>query len=92
MGTIGQLVEAAESLPEEMTIFAHKPWTIDSVAYLRDTSEIVGSDTVLENGARYVLEVFLIIEVLEDTFGPEWRSVPLIDRCTRVIEYAINDA
>jgi hypothetical protein len=92
MTSLGEFIDAVETLPQHMTVYAHKPWTIDSVAYLRDTSEIVGSDTVLENGARYVLEVFLIVEVLEDTFGPEWRSVPLIDRCNRVIEYAINDA
>jgi hypothetical protein len=92
MGTIGQLVDAVESLEDVAIIYALEPWTMDSEACVYFLDDLPERDNVVVNGARYLLEANLIVEVLEGTFGPEWRSVPLVDRCNRVIEYAINDA
>jgi hypothetical protein len=92
MTTIANLIAQIDLLPEEAVIYAIKPWTMASPACYENNRDTPGSPFTLDNGARYLLGVTLIFEVLEDTFGDQWRSQPLSVLCDRVIDYAIRDA
>ena len=70
------------------TIFVRRPWAPESdaiVAPLTEDGRV--PPTVSAAGFEYFLEIPVAREVLEF-----WSNPSALDRCNRLIEYAINDA
>jgi hypothetical protein len=89
---ISQLLEAYDDLAEadtELTVYARKPWTADSDA-------IAVSDYTTwpdAQGRTYLLEVFLIHDVLETWIAHHADARPTPQQaCNAVIYYAEHDA
>ena len=84
------------NLDDDYLIFAEADpvWTCDSEAMLIPYSEDLGTSLEVEGiEMRYVLEVYLVKEVMEDWC--EWRNClgPTLEQiCRVIIYYAENDA
>jgi hypothetical protein len=86
MKTIQDMIDHLDALADGATIYARLPWSPDSDADVKTEPED-GSNPCEAQGLAYFLEVFIAKEVL----GSMREESPL-DRCLRVIRYAINDA
>jgi len=92
--TLLDLIKNLAKLDPELTIYAKKPWQLDSeaVAALPDPDERPVPPELEAQGFRYFLEVSVATE-----FAEGWRSTKLLPPtskklCDRLIQYAINDA
>jgi hypothetical protein len=83
------ILNQIDSLDNDATIFAKKPWMEDSEVFLRASNEKSVTDDLKAKGYEYFLEVFVIKEVLE-VF--ENRKVSLEDKFNLIVFYAENDA
>lgn len=95
MGSVIRLIDAISSIEEidpGSTVYAKVPWNSESEAIVDFEPESGGiPESVANRSFEYFLEVFVILEVLQDSFEvPE--EVDENIRCDRVIEYALNDA
>jgi hypothetical protein len=89
--TLLDAVERLDSLDVEDTIYAGEPWTPDSKVVVVREPDRGGLPIAAENQRMtYFLEVAIAREVLED-WVPRTRPT-LLDKCTRLIQYATNDA
>ncbi|HEY0990355.1 MAG TPA: hypothetical protein VGD80_25055 [Kofleriaceae bacterium] len=87
------VVSNLSSQDSELMIYATKPWTGDSLAVVaREPDDGGVPPEAAFLGAEYFIEVFVAEEFLQDWIAtsPEPRSD--VDRCERLIQYAINDA
>lgn len=81
------------SYDSELTIYASKPWTCDSVAIVAHEPDRGGVPPEAESsGAEYFIEVFVAKEFLEGWIASEGRPTSAREQCERLIQYAIYDA
>jgi hypothetical protein len=96
MGEMMKLIEAIgnlDTLDNESTIYAAKPWTEDSNVIVAREPESGGVPPEAERlGLKYFLEVFVAREFLEGWPGNLDAQPTLQEKCARVIKYAITDA
>ncbi|NVJ60085.1 MAG: hypothetical protein HWE27_06840 [Gammaproteobacteria bacterium] len=83
------VIKDIDSFDDDKTIYAKKPWTINSEALVDFEPESGGNPETAE-GFDYFIEVFLAIEFLED--APKFLFSSVEKRCKRLIEYVIRDA
>jgi len=89
-----KLIEAVQQLATfdgDLTIYARHPWTLASDTRLA----IEGSDEEKKTkteGLRYFLEVFIAREFLIDWTGTQLKPPTDAQSCSRLIEYASDDA
>ena len=89
--TLKEIIENIASLDDELTIYCSEPWRPEATAIAEYEPEAGGlPPTAMEGSLKYLLEVFLVNEVLEG-WDPKCLRTPA-ERATRIIEYAINDA
>jgi hypothetical protein len=80
------LINTKEDFEDLMTVYAKKPWDIDSDTIIVSQPE---SGTIAPiDGHEYLLEVFIIKDWLVDLDTSEVSA----ETCNRIIQYAINDA
>jgi hypothetical protein len=80
------LINSKDDFDDLMTVYARKPWDIDSDAFIVPQPEDGSISPV--DGHNYFLEVFIIKDWLEDLDSREVSE----ETCNRIIQYAINDA
>jgi hypothetical protein len=82
--TLYKLLSEIETLDQDASIYARKPWTLDSHAILVDsmktTTEPIGD-------FEYLLDVGVVVETFENV-----KFQSLDSKCERLIRYAITDA
>lgn len=91
--TIREAVENLDSLDENSTIYAAKPWTLNSEAIVApepDTGGLPVEATQL--GLVYFLEVFIARDFVNDWIASLPQQPSLDETCIRVIHYATHDA
>jgi len=84
-------VRQLDGLPTEHTIYVRHPWSTVSESAVAEEGS--GEEKRLRSeGLSYFLEVFIAKNFLDDWKGT-MKQVPTDDQlCTRLIEYASNDA
>ena len=89
--TLLEVVRDLDSFDKMSTIFAVEPFSEHSEVVVSDREESeIAPKWAVERGVTYFLEVFIAREVLED-----WvidKEPTLLEKCRRIIQYAINDA
>lgn len=90
-GTLSELIEVLETLDREHTIYAARPWTVNSEAIV--TYDVDGRvpPEAAGLGLSYFLEVFISLEVVEQYEEIMGRQTPEV-RFQKVLYYAENDA
>ena len=95
MGKIMKLIDIIkniENFDDDLTIYAKKPWTVDSSAILCFEDEQNEQLTTNAHGFEYFLENFIVIETIEGWTNNIQFKPTDEDICMRLIEYAINDS
>ncbi|TDC28854.1 hypothetical protein [Kribbella albertanoniae] len=86
---LGEVADRIEQFDEDLTIYAARPWTIDSEASLEVNED---STTRPLNGLDYFLEVDIAVEVIEAWSIHRPGQVPTTaERCEAIVFYADND-
>jgi hypothetical protein len=91
--TLADAVREIKQLDREMTIYARPPWQPTSIAVVASEPNDGSLPSEAEkHGCVYFLEVFIAADFLED-----WQSTPAKrpspeESCSRLINYAENDA
>lgn len=91
--TLLEAIENLDSLDENSTIYAVKPWTKSSetmVALESKTGDI--PIEVVQLGMEYFLEVFIARDFVSDWAANLATRPSLGEKCERLIYYAIHDA
>ena len=91
--TLIEIVQELATFDSESTIYASKPWTSESRAIVAKEPDSGGC---LKEARTQNLEYFIEVFVAIDFLGG-WQSnldtAPTVEqKCSRLIEYAINDA
>jgi hypothetical protein len=77
----------------DLTIYATRPWTCDSLAVVaREPDDRGVPREAASLGAEYFIEVFVAGEFLEGWMATSPGPRSDVDRCERLIQYAIDDA
>jgi hypothetical protein len=87
------LVTRLDALDVEATIYVGQPWSADSAA-IADVEPAAGGapESALREGLVYFIEVAVARDFLEDWVS-SLDSVPSpLERCIRLIRYAMDDA
>jgi hypothetical protein len=91
--TLTEIIRDLESLDNEGTICAVKPWTENSKAIVVVEPEARRLPTEAANlGMEYFLDVFVAREFLEGWTANLDTQPTLQEKCARLIQYAISDA
>ena len=89
--TLLEAVRDFESLDQMSTIFAAEPFSEHSeVIISEETESEIAPKWAVERGLTYFLEVFIVRELLDDWITD--KEPTLLEKCRRIIQYAINDA
>jgi hypothetical protein len=91
--TLGDAIGRLASLDQDATIYAAEPWSAKSAAMVAIEPDSGG---IPEDAATRGLEYFLEVAVARD-FLEGWESTldstpTELERCARLIRYAIDDA
>ena len=90
---LADAVRDIDTFDKEQTIYAAKPWTMDSAAIVAKEPDDGGlPPQAKEQQMAYFLEVFIANDFLNDWVPTLPQSATLEQKCRRIIEYAINDA
>jgi len=96
MGIIMRLIDVIRDLEvfeNEGIICATEPWTEDSKAIVVVENEARQLPAeAAKFGMEYFVEVFVAREFLQDWRANLDRPPTLVEKCARLIQYAINDA
>ena len=93
MSTLGELLDALDSLDDDLTIYAHEPWRSDSEAVAaREPADGGLPVDAREKKLSYFLEVSIAKEVLEDWLASQEEPAAPAARVDRLIHYATYDA
>jgi len=88
---LSEIIRDLEKHEAEATIYAEEPWSEDSLAVVAFEPDDGGLPEDAEN-LSYFLEVFVARDFLED-WMPSLEPPPTLqEQCTRLTQYAINDA
>lgn len=91
--TLGEIIAHLSELDPDETIYALEPWTEKSPAIVVVPPEEGDlPEEAIRAGMAYFLEVFIALEVIEDWLPAQDEPPTPGAICSRVIEYAINDA
>jgi hypothetical protein len=79
------------SFDRELTIYARQPWTIlsDAKTAFEGSEE---ENKVKDEGLIYFLEIFIAQDFISDWKKTQKQMPNDQESCTRLIEYAMNDA
>ena len=91
--TLLKVIQELNTLDQESTIYAAKPWAENSIAIV--LPEPVDEDIpqkANELGLKYFIEVFIAHEFLTDWEMKLDKKPNIHEKCARLIYYAINDA
>ena len=96
MGTtmiLREAVESLDSLDENNTIYAVKPWTGDSEVIVAPEPEtgVVPAEAARLN-MKYFLEVFIARDFVNDWMASLPTQPTLEEKCNRLVHYAVHDA
>ena len=88
-----EVIDKIDDVGTEATIYAKEPWDAESLALALPEPEEGGlPEEAKRLGLRYFLEVFIIQDFLQD-WALRFESEPSnMEKCTRMIQYAIRDA
>jgi len=87
------VIRQISALDESSTIYAAEPWNPSSEAIVAPEPETGGLPVEAQSlGLKYFLEVFIARDFLEGWLENENSEPTDIQKCKRLIEYAINDA
>jgi hypothetical protein len=88
-----EIIEGLNSFDRKETIYASLPWTMNSDAIVTMEPESGGLPPEAEKlGMKYFLEVFIAKDFLDDWKASLGAKPTIEQECSRVIQYAINDA
>lgn len=88
-----EAVEQLDALDQESTIYASEPWTSESNALVALEPSDGGLPPAAEAvGLKYFLEVFIAREFIEGWLASLGAEPTLREKCSRLIQYAVNDA
>jgi hypothetical protein len=90
---LGAIVERLPECDPDLTIYARKPWSLDSVAMLAgepDSGDL--PDAAASRGLTYFIEVDIALEFLQGWMNSQRRPVSGRERCEQLIQYALHDA
>lgn len=91
--TLLKVIQELDTLDQESTIYAAKPWTESSIAMVFPEQEAGGVlQEADELGLKYFIEVFIAHEFLTDWEANLHKTPTISEKCERLIQYAINDA
>ncbi|MCB1233115.1 MAG: hypothetical protein KDN19_22925, partial [Verrucomicrobiae bacterium] len=79
-------IRMGDSMDDRMTVYAKREWTPNSDAIL--TLQPKDGSTAAIDGHDYFLEAFIIKDWVDELDSPEITT----EHCSRIIQYAINDA
>lgn len=87
--TLGEIIDRLDQLDDELTIYAAKPWTVDSEAVAER-----GDDSTGPLGSfDYLLEVYTALEVIEAWSVHRDGALPtIVERCEALVYYEGHDA
>ena len=96
MGNLTKLIDLVPklaSLGQEATIYAAQPWTSESPAIvaLEPPTDTL-PESALRHGLSYFIEVFVARDFLTDWESGLDKTPTDIERCDRLIRFAIDDA
>jgi len=87
--TLGEVVERLGEFNREHTIYAAKPWTVDSEARVQQDPH----STAPIDGLDYLLDVYTALDVIEVWTEHRDGAHPTIaERCAALVYYANHDA
>ena len=89
--TLIEVIRDLEKYESEATIYVAEPWSENSVAVVAFEPDSGGLPNEAES-LSYFLEVFVVRDFLGDWLPSLETEPTLKDRCSRLIQYAINDA
>ncbi len=88
-----EVIERIKDLDPSTTIYASEPWSAHSLAVVAHEPSDGGLPAqARERGLSYFLEVFLACEFLDGWSSEENEGASEIEKCHRLIQYALNDA
>lgn len=91
--TLLEITEKLGELDREVTIYAVEPWSPNSVAVVDVEPQGGGVPAdAARRGMSYFLEVFIAQDFVEDWQANLPKKPSAVERCQRLIGYAINDA
>lgn len=91
--TLLDAVKNLDNLDPENTIYAAEPWMETSISIvLREPEDGGLPKDAEEQGLKYFLEVFIARDFLEDWISGLDKEPNLVEKCARLIQYAIKDA
>jgi hypothetical protein len=86
-------VRKLDSLDDNATIYAAKPWSPTSEIVVAEEREAGGEPPEASaKGMTYLLEVFLVKEIIDGFASIPGRKTTDAEKCERLINYAIHDA
>lgn len=87
--TLGEVIERLEEFDREHTIYAARPWTVDSEARVQQDPHSTGP----LGGLDYLLDVYTALEVIEAWSGHRHGAMPTVaERCEALVYYEGHDA
>ena len=93
MTTLLEIVRKLGSLDDELTIYARKPWTLESDAILEIEQHEGGLPLrARDGGFAYFLEVFIAQDLLGDRSRTKLAPPTDEEVCALLIHYATHDA
>lgn len=85
-------IENIEQLDSEHTLYAAEPWNKDSAVVIAMEPDDGGlPDEAARLGCKYFLEVFIAKDFIEDWRATQAGTPSPEEKCTRLVEYAVND-
>ena len=88
-----EIVDDLAAYDDELTIYACKPWSCDSVAIVAREPDAGGlPPEAVSCGAEYFIEIFVAKEFLEGWVSNESAPPTVNAQCDRLIHYAEFDA
>lgn len=93
MTTLLEIVKSINSFSENDTIYATNPWVLDSESIvIREPDNGVLPEEVIKNKMLYFLDISLAKDFINDFKKSNRAELSIEDVCTRLIDYATNDA
>lgn len=87
------MIDRLAEFDSEDTIYAAEPWTEQSEAMVaREPDAGVLPPEALDTGMKYLLEVGIAQDFMEDWLASLKEHPTISAVCQRIIDYAINDA
>jgi len=91
--TLLEIIQTLDDLDPEATIYAATPWTESSKAIVMNEEESRHLPSEIQKlGLKYFLEVSIANDFLQGFAANSEVDPSIQQKCSRLIQYAINDA